>query len=160
MKKLLTAICLLFLALGVITSSCSDRHSSFSRFENLPDNGWRYGDTVKIVPSRLDSATMRTLEVAIRHSNDYPYRNLWLEVSYTTRHFTIRDTIELELADVYGRWLGKGFGPSYQVSRPLGARFALPDSTPIYIRHIMRVDTLPGIEQIGITINSASARQQ
>lgn len=134
-------------------ASCSDRHSDYSRFVSLPENGWVYGDTVRIRPVGLDSADTRRLEVAVCNNNDYPYRNLWLEVSYRTDRGVIRDTVEMELADVYGRWLGKGIGTTYQTARKLAARFPLQDSTEIAVRHIMRADTLRGLEQVGLTIS-------
>lgn len=149
---MLATIAMLVLLMG---AGCSDRHSRYSDFVRIDSEGWAYGDTVKVRPTRLDSVDMRRLAVAVRHDNDYPYRNLWLEVSYHTGHSTVRDTIELMLADIYGRWLGRGFGPSYQLSQPLQARFRIPDSTEISLRHIMRCDTLRGIEQVGIEVVSA-----
>lgn len=141
--------------LCAVLTGCEQRHGSYSHFVNLGDRGWAYANSVKITPEGLDSIEMRRMEVAVRHDNDYPYRNIWLEISYSTSGKLVRDTVQLMLADPYGRWLGKGFGPSYQISLPLGARFRIPDSTEIYIRHVMRVDTLKGIEQIGLFVNSA-----
>ena len=54
------------------------------------------------------------------------------------------------LADVYGRWHGQGFGASYQFSRPFNTGVTLVRGDSVTVRHIMRVDTLRGIEQIGI----------
>lgn len=65
------------------------------------------------------------------------------------------DTLNIELADVYGRWHGTGFGPSYQYETPVGVPLPLGDTSRISVRHIMRVDTLVGVEQIGITIAPA-----
>lgn len=87
-------------------AGCSGRHSSFSSFTDTDIHGWAYGDTLTFYPTGLDSADTRTLDAAIRHSGDYMYRNLWLEVSYRGSDSILRrDTVELELADVYGRWL-------------------------------------------------------
>lgn len=139
---------------GFLAVGCSERHEEFSAFGRVDSRGWAYGDTVSVMPVDLDSVRAKRLEIAVRHTNDYPYRNLWLELSYSVGRLTVRDTVQLLLADVYGRWQGQGFGPSYQMSRRLRSRFVIPDSTVISLRHIMRVDTLPGIEQVGITVAS------
>lgn len=121
----------------------------------MPEAGWAYGDTLVFAPEGLDSVALRTLSVALRHDNDYPYRNLWLEVTYGTPPLFYRDTVDIELADIYGRWHGKGLGPSYQTSTTIGKAVNLSDSSRVFIRHIMRVDTLHGIRQIGISIEPA-----
>lgn len=145
---------MLLCLMAASVTSCSDHHSGFSRFANIDERGWVYGDSVFIVTSGLDSTLTRDLEIAVRHNNDYAYRNIWLEISYRNGHHTIIDSVELMLADEYGRWFGKGFGPSYQMSKRLSHHFPIADSTKIAVRHIMRVDTLEGIEQVGLTVST------
>lgn len=148
---------LLLALITLMLFGCSERHGSFSSFERVDPQGWIYGDTVRILPEKLDSASSRRLSIAVCHTNNYPYRNLWLEVSYRSTDgelYTLKDTVQMVLADIYGRWQGQGFGPSYQMEQQLEPRLYIPDSTLVCVRHIMRVDTLKGIEQVGITINS------
>lgn len=147
MNKLLTII-LTILCLG----ACAPKHNDYSRFENIDSRGWAYGDTITISPLGLDSVAQRQLALAIRHNNRYEFRNLWLEVTYGNGSHMLRDTFNLDLADIYGRWHGKGLGPSYQYEITIAPRTNLSDSSRVYIRHVMRVDTLRGIEQIGITV--------
>lgn len=137
-----------------VLGACSARHDSFSRFESIPDSGWPYGDTISFIPAGLDSASSENVSVAVRHSNDYPYRNLWLEVTYGNAPEFRRDTVDIQLADAYGRWHGNGLGPSYQISVPVASRVNLNDSSRVFIRHIMRVDTIIGITSVGLTVES------
>lgn len=133
-------------AMALTLVSCGTGPGEFSRWHQLPDEGWPYGDTVRfLADTSATTATLGTLSVAVNHSNDYPYSNLWLEVT-TSR---TRDTVEIVLADVYGKWQGHGFGPSYQLEREIGLRIQDPGK-PVSIRHIMRLDTLTGIEKIGV----------
>lgn len=138
--------------IGLLTG-CGTADMRFSEFADLPESGWVYGDTVDISTSHLDSVSVNRLSVAVRHNDDYLYRNLWLEVSYRditgTQH---RDTVNLTLADEYGRWKGKGIGATYQCEVSLPYVTNIPDSAQVSLRHIMRVDTLRGIEQVGIAI--------
>ena len=114
-----------------------------------------YLDTYKNGRRWYESVALRSLGIALRHDNDYPYRNLWLEVTYGTPPAMHRDTVSIELADIYGRWHGNGLGPSYQMAATVDPAVTLSDSSRISIRHIMRVDTLRGIRQIGISVGPA-----
>lgn len=154
MNKFLTII-LTTLCLG----ACAPKHNDYSRFENIDTRGWAYGDTITIRPQGLDSVAPRQLSLAIRHNNRYEFRNLWLEVTYGDRRHMLRDTFNLDLADIYGRWHGKGLGPSYQYELTIAPRTNISDSSIVYIRHVMRVDTLKGIEQVGITVSAPPVKQ-
>ena len=149
--KILSIITIMTLCLG----ACVPGHNDFSEFRNLPVKGWIYDDTVKFVPSIEDSIATGLLTVAIRHNNEYEFSNLWLEVTRNTPEGIVRrDTVNLELADIYGRWHGNGFGASYQYSDTVQYPASIINGSPIMVRHIMRVDTLCDIEQIGITFVS------
>ena len=62
------------------------------------------------------------------------------------------DTIQLVLADDFGRWYGSGSGVSYQYTDTLSRSFRAFRNKPLKLRNIMRRDTLPGIEQVGLFI--------
>ncbi|MCM1483961.1 MAG: gliding motility lipoprotein GldH [Muribaculaceae bacterium] len=155
MNRLLPCIVCALMAWCCMTG-CSERHSGYSSFAETDPHGWAYGDTLTFTASMLDSTHTRQIDAAIRHSGDYMYRNLWLEVSYRSADGIMRrDTVEMVLADMFGRWIGSGFGPSYQMQVPVAKDVPLADSTQIHVRHIMRVDTLQGIQQVGIFVNKA-----
>lgn len=143
--------------LWVAVASCGGSSRSYSRWAQLPDGKWAYGDTLKLVPvdtSLTDNDTIVTgpLRLGIGHSNEYPYSNLWLEVTYRGAHGAYRDTVNVRLADVYGRWVGSGFGASYQHEILLSPQADVDLRLPVGVRHIMRVDTLKGIDLIGIFV--------
>ena len=99
-----------------------------------------------------DSLVRRPLRFGLTHSNDYPYSNLWLEVTYHGEESSYRDTLNVSLADVYGRWLGSGFGANYQHEVVLNPRADIDLTRPVTVRHIMRVDTLRGLDRIGVSV--------
>ena len=143
------------LAAFAIICGCVSRGSE-SGFSSIPPEGWAYGDTLSFTVSRADSLTPATLSVAVRNNNDYPYSNLWLEVSYNDGRSNRCDTVNIRLADVYGRWTGKGFGPEYQSEAIVAKNLTPPNGSLINVRHIMRTDTLTGIEHAGITLSAQS----
>lgn len=139
---------------GSFWASCVTSPNDYSAYVDMPKSGWEYVDTIKFIPQSSDSVYVASMSVGVRHNNNYPYSNLWMEVTHRTHDAVIRDTVELTLANVYGRWEGSGFGPLYQLSDTVvkSRRFVKGDT--VMVRHIMRVDTLPDVEQIGITIVS------
>lgn len=156
MRALVYNICVLCI-LAVAAVSCGGGRD-YSRWANIPPEGWVYTDTISLLPvdtslTDNDSLVNGAVKVALRHGNSYRYSNLWLELTYRTDgHRMVRDTLNIRLADVYGRWLGSGFGASYQQSVTVKPAGVIDVTRPMLIRHIMRVDTLRDIEQVGIEV--------
>lgn len=143
------------IATGSFWVSCGISHNDYSSYVDMPKTGWEYADTVMFVPEVADSVYYGTLIVGVRHNNNYPYSNLWLEVTHVNDDILFRDTVDLELANVYGRWEGRGFGPLYQFADTIVHRRRFVKGDSVMVRHIMRMDTLPDVEQIGVTIVSS-----
>lgn len=136
-------------------TACTPSPDDYSSFHTLPGNGWAYSHRLSFISEIADSAATGSMTVAVRHSAAFDYRNLWLEVAQTMPDSTVRrDTVNIELADKFGTWLGSGLGTSFQRAVTLPRPFTLADSSTVTVRHIMRVDTLTGIEQIGIIFKS------
>ena len=150
--------------LALTLAGCSHRPNDFSAFSHVDDPGWRYGDTFVYMPQIADSVATGTMRVAVRHTNDYPYANLYVELSYQAvdpdGHLRLQaDTVCIELADAYGHWLGSGLGHSYQKADTLSRDFTLISGAPLRVRHVMRADTVPGIEQVGFIFESNDTEQ-
>lgn len=134
--------------------SCSNKHDSFGNFQPLAEKGWAYGDTVSFITADLDSThTPRKLTIGVCHDNDYEFRNIIMEVTYEDASSRIhRDTVNMELADIYGAWLGNGLGPVYQAEATVNPATDIADSSSVTVRHVMRLDTLRGVRSIGIIV--------
>ena len=125
----------------------------YSAFVNFRGQEWLYSaPAVMIVDTLRDSvARSGTLVLSLRHSDAYEYSNIWLELSRPVNDTVVRrDTFNLLLADDFGRWYGRGSGPSLQLTDTLYTDFTLRRGDTLTLRHIMRVDTLANIEQAGI----------
>ncbi len=146
MRNLLI-ITLLSLCLG----SCLPGHNDYSDYQQLPIDGWVYNSPVTFTPTGEDSIAQGSLSLGLRHTNEYPYSNLYLEMAYEDTTGTSRlDTLNITMADRYGRWCGKGVGTDFQLIDTINPHFTRIAGSPIRVRHIMRVDTLRGIDMVGI----------
>lgn len=133
-------------------ASCSRPGNSASGYEAMPPApGWCYSDTLRFPLAHTDSAAYGRVAVGVTHTGEYPYSDLWLEItSDADGGVARRDTVCLRLADRNGRWTGHGIGTSFQVTDTVDALRAHRSGSPLTVRHIMRRDTLPGIERVGV----------
>lgn len=139
---------------AALALAACNHNPALSRFATLDaDKGWAYADSLSFDVDRPDSLAKGDLTIALTHTSEYPFSNLWLEVAYSEAGITHRDTLNIQLADPYGRWLGQGFGNSYQTTAVAARGVCPPNGSKITVRHIMRLDSLKGIDRVGVQIN-------
>lgn len=146
-RRLKTTLC------GMTAALCAACTGDMTVYSDIPARGWIYGTPVVMPADSMMPDVPSVITLTLTHNNDYPYRNLWLELRYTdTDSVTHTDTVRIELCDRFGRWYGNGFGASFQISESVAdSRTPAPGSL-MEIRHIMRVDTLRGLEKVGLSI--------
>lgn len=85
-----------------------------------------------------------TVQLNIRHTENYPYQNLWLFMN---------DTLEIYLADDHGRWLGNSKNGLVEMPVLLEEDYVFSaDTTYFTIRHGMRDSLLRGVTDIMLSI--------
>lgn len=143
---------IMLLLMAAVVVGCSGR-SECGHFERVGSHGWAYADTIRLMPDTvaLDSG-LCDVAVIVRHTNGYEYSNLWIELTTVQSDSVCRDTFDIRLADEIGHWYGSGIGVGYQKVDTLLRNVAIDMTRPVMLRHIMRVDTLAGIEQLGLII--------
>lgn len=117
-------------------------------FVAVDATGWDYGNVAEFHPA--DSVWKGNVALLIKHTTAYPYSNLWLEVTYPGLR---TDTLNITLADDFGNWRGKANGLSVTTTDTIAHGLTLNNGT-IKLRHVMRTDRLPQIEQIGMVFIS------
>ena len=150
-------------------------------YHPVSENGWSKQDTLTYTLSDSLKTGCYQLEVDIRHTEAYPYRDIWLELAFERRKpqqqlavtseledsldmnepdiptdsmMWVRDTLHFYLADEQGRWLKGGtIGSLYQFSAP-ARPFCLneKDGKTFRIIHIMKDNPLQGIHDIGLRL--------
>lgn len=148
-----------FVLLLFLLSSCKD-NTVYHVYRAIPeDSGWRRGDSlVFFFPSGL-SPDSYLMEVGVRNTGGYKYRDLWLVLSQSISDTLPPriDTLHLFLADKKGRWNRGGSAGSYYQSVFVSDKpFVIgPDSfhRSLRIVHIMRDNPLVGISDIGVRLS-------
>lgn len=105
-----------------------------------------------------DSQNLKNIIFVVRNNDDYPFSNIRFIVNLESPNKKIEtDTLNYVLAKPNGEWLGTGFGATKETlfQYKLDYKFPANGVYKIKIAQAMRRDILPGIEDLGIKIESA-----
>ncbi|WP_212001018.1 gliding motility lipoprotein GldH [Chitinophaga sp. HK235] len=130
----------------------------------IPGHNWAYdyqpSFEVNILPE--DTANLYDIYVNVRHSDAYPYSNIWLLVGtrYPNDSIPKEQRVELPLADINGKWHGNGIDDIYEhrVLIQQKALFNKPGTYKFTFEQNMRQNPLPHVMNIGLRIEKAGKR--
>ncbi len=145
---------ILFAILSVVFYSCNT-NILFDQNISLPQEGWHKNDAAAFNVNINDSINSFKFKLNIRNTTDYRYSNLYIFLITKLPNGNIsRDTIECILANNEGKWLGKGWGNIKENNIVLKSnlRFPLTGNYKFILQQAMRVDTLKGISDMGLSI--------
>lgn len=149
MKRLMAICCL---AAGLCTACQTD--TLYHRYRPTGTYGWDSRDTLEFrLPSALCGSRHR-LEIGIRHTEDYPYRDVWIGLLHPACPQAV-DTLHLWLADSAGHWKGYGMsGSSFQYVSDGHLLVLAANDSVLRIVHLMGRKQLPGITDIGLRLSA------
>lgn len=123
--------------------------------KTIPGTGWDLSDKAEFMFQVADTSKSTNIFLTLRTGSKYPYRNIFLFVTTKAPDGkSITDTLEYQLADEKGRWLGKGFGDIHELKFSYKRNVFFPRQG-IYIfniQHGMRDPVLKGVYDIGVRI--------
>lgn len=155
MKVGFQIIILFFLGLFTVGLQSCDQNRFFEQNIEIDAEKWAYQDSKKFIVEMNDTISSFNFYINLRNTNDYPFSNLYvfIETVFPDSVMAV-DTIELQLADIEGRWLGTGNG-KYKYNNFIlrkAMRFVQKGNYVFGIKHGMREDTLYGISDVGIRL--------
>lgn len=156
-KTMHTRVCVALVALAVMLNfwSCSNDEVYPGQFYTIENAEWKYGKVLKFNDNHDTlPGVLEAVAISVRHTNEYPYGNLWLELSYKSQDSLVRDTVNIRLANEYGKWNGSGSGPVVTYTDTMHTRKVPDEGTIFMLRHIMRADVVPELEQIGLAFQT------
>ena len=139
----------------LITFFACDNKKIFDDYYWVDSKGWYKDSIANFDFEIIDNSTNYNLFISTRNLENYSYSNLWLFVDIIAPDSTfVHDTIEYQMAEPNGKWIGKGTGGLYflQNEYRLNVYFPMTGKYKIDIRHGMRDENLKGLNNIGLRV--------
>ena len=140
------------IVLTVLFASCRN-DIVYSQFVPIPSEKWHVDSLAQFDYQIADKEVNYQMLVYVRHTERYPYQNMWLFLDNGTQ----RDTIEFYLADDRGRWLGDHHHGFIEMPVLIEQNYHFADTGRYYmtIQHGMRDSLLRGVTDVGFEISKS-----
>lgn len=149
LRSLSVCICLWSL-LAIMTSGCQPSPQYHSYQQVGPS--WENKDTLSFqLPHSLSLPGTYSLEIDIRHTVRYPFRDIWLALNRPAQPDLPADTFHLYLSDEEGSWKGNGKTLIQYVQTVGTIRLQEADSI-LQLTHLMKENPLEEVSDIGIRL--------
>jgi gliding motility-associated lipoprotein GldH len=148
---------LIFLSLILVLSSC-DQSRVYEKNIKIPEGIWSRENIIQFELQIEDTITSHNLYVNVRNASLYPMSNLYLFITTTAPSgHSVRDTVDVILADEKGKWLGSGLGDIWDLQKMYkqNVRFAQSGKYSFDFEQAMRNEKLPFILDIGLRVEKA-----
>lgn len=129
--------------------------------ENIPvkDYKWDYSDAKVFTAEIKDTTANYNIYVNLRHSFQFEWRNLWVNIETTFPNGKVYERrVNLLLSEADGHWFGDCLGDNcdIRVSIQQNAFFPLTGKYTFKITQDMRVNPLPYIKDVGMRVEQAA----
>lgn len=144
----------MILSVVVLFGACST-NTCYEHYITLDSPTWDMNKKLPFEVTMQDTVNHYNVLLHIRHSNLYPYQNIWLFTHSMAPDSTVAcDTLECFLANNRGEWLGNLCISEYEMSLLYmnNIRFPKAGTYTFDITHGMRDSLLLGITNIGLSV--------
>lgn len=150
---------LLLMVIACLAFTSCKNDLVYSHFVSIPSEEWNCDMLPHFDYTITDKDADYRMLIYVRHTERYPYQNMWLFVSDNQGH---RDTIEFYLADDRGQWLGDKHHGFIEMPVLFEEQYHYPDTGRYYIaiQHGMRDSLLRGVTDIGLEIRKNNDGQE
>lgn len=148
---------ILLLILLVLQSCDPDR--VYEKNVRIPDGIWSQENIIPFEVVIEDTSGTYNLYVNIRNTSLYPMSNLYLFITTTAPSgHSVKDTVEVILADDRGKWLGSGLGDIWDLQQlyKRNIRFARKGRYLFEYQQAMRAKQLPFVLDAGLRVEKVS----
>jgi gliding motility-associated lipoprotein GldH len=158
MTKDLNKLTFLLMILLALQSTGCRNNVTYTDSTAFLSETWKIENVAEFNPVISDTATIQNIYFTVRTGSAYPFRNIWLFVNTVSPSGkSITDTLQYMLADEKGKWYGRGIGDVKELNLPFrnGVWFPEIGTYHFKIRHGMRAESLKGVYDLGLRIESA-----
>ena len=143
-----------------LLGACTDS-PMFFQYKPVNAMGWQSCDSVVFKLPEVEEDTPCDVSVCIRSLRSYRYQDLALVVKLKEgRTVVCTDTVKYRMLSDDGESMGEGLS-FMEYDMPIKHRYTLkPDKKyKVKITHIMRLDPLDGVSEVGLSIASSHFAQ-
>ncbi len=143
------------------TQSCTN-NLIFDDYKSINNSKWHKDSIIKFNVNSIDTLSKNNIYVNIRNNKTYEFSNLFLIVGiHFPDNYQIVDTLEYEITDSDGRFLGVGISDILEnkLEYKTNVTFPVKGNYQIQVQHAMRKSQnvgglvyLNGIEDVGVAI--------
>jgi gliding motility-associated lipoprotein GldH len=130
----------------------------YQKEEAIPQNAWAYTFKPSFSFDITDTTVNYQVSFLIRHTQAYPYSNLWMNVYIKVPGDSVikRERVNVVIAEQTGKWLGRGMGEIYEQRLPIDlgdpVKFNRSGTYQISLEQNMRINPLPEVLNVGLRI--------
>jgi len=154
---------LIFLVASLLFAGCMPS-PYFQKEEAIPQNAWSYKYAPSFKFDITDTSAGYILYFVMRHTQAYPYSNIWIWVDVKKPGDTTytKTRINVPLAEPSGKWLGRVMGEIYEQYMSISTNddshkvFRKKGTYEIRFEQDMRVDPLPEVMNVGLRIEKGN----
>ncbi len=150
------SIALLILSLFLIQCRPIDL---YERTVNIPGHTWKSDFKPSFSFDITDTTKPYQVSLIIRHTDAYPFNNIWLDIQLETPDSLFNIRTEQRLGNNEQGWLGTGLNDVYehrinlnQALGKAGVSFRRNGRYNFQLAQVMREDPLPHVLQAGIRV--------
>ena len=152
---------IVILFIGLV--SC-DSNRVFDEYQSLDNNIWLRDHIVEFKVAIEDTISKNNLFLNLRNNKDYEFSNLFIiaQINFPNG-FRVIDTLEYEMTDIEGRFLGQGYTDIKQNKlfykenvrfNQIGMYSVKVEQAMRKIDNIRALDSLTGVTDLGFRIES------
>ncbi len=143
------------LIIASVTFYSCEESRVFDKNISTSDDGWSYDDAKTFDVFISDTVSTYNLFINVRHTDAYPYNNIWMKIITTFPDSTSEQgRINLQISEPDGIWTGNCADGICYNSVPVQQNFKF-DETGKYtftLQQDMRINPLPAIMNIGLKV--------
>ncbi len=110
MKVLIKKNSIYLLTILILSVTSCDSNRVFDKYKSLPNASWHQNKKIKFSFTVTDTTLKYNLFINLRNNEAYEFSNLYIITEMKFPNDTkIIDTLQYEMADANGKFLGKGF---------------------------------------------------
>lgn len=145
----------------VLCISC-DANKEYDAYQSMENSLWKLEEPVVFEVDMKNINSQQNVFLNVRTNSDYPYRNLYVVSKMTLPNGAVlKDTLEYEMADAFGNWLGDGMTDVKDNKLYYLEKYKFPEQGMYTFEfyqamrkrgEINGLDTLEGVTDVGLRI--------